>query len=159
MFLATCKSQFMSCIHAFSKSPLHGRDQQFSMHAPCLCEGLAHCNNHQCSHSTVSSITAFSTSIFAQIVCQVRFKKRDDAKPGLRAMHAVCPAMLAQLAFDLKKMSISLWPLLAGCMQLPLLLVQGFVLWAKLNSSTHWRKIEQPSTFKQNNTFFWRVYS
>ncbi len=33
-------------------------------------------------------------------------------------MHAVCPAMLEPLAFDLKK-SISLWPLRAGCMQLP----------------------------------------
>lgn len=34
-------------------------------------------------------------------------------------MHAVCPAMLGPLAFDLKKTSISLWPLIAGCMQMP----------------------------------------
>lgn len=40
-------------------------------------------------------------------------------------MHAVCPVMLGPLAFDLKKTSISLWPLIAGRPQ-PLLLVQGF---------------------------------
>lgn len=33
-------------------------------------------------------------------------------------MHAVCPAMLGPLAFDLKK-KFTLWPLKAGCMQLP----------------------------------------
>lgn len=88
------------------------------MHAPCLYEGLARCNNHKGSHSAVGSITTFFTPIFAQRVCQVKEKKRNNAKPGLGAMHAVCPAMLGPLAFDLKK-SISLWPLIAGCMQLP----------------------------------------
>lgn len=29
-------------------------------------------------------------------------------------MHAVCPAMLGPLAFNLKKTSISMWPLIAG---------------------------------------------
>lgn len=33
-------------------------------------------------------------------------------------MHAVCPAMLGPLAFYLTKTSISLWPLIAGGMQL-----------------------------------------
>lgn len=35
-------------------------------------------------------------------------------------MHAVCPAVLGPLAFDLEKGVIhSLWPSIAGCTQLP----------------------------------------
>lgn len=99
-----------SLCHIFTHSWLRDCVQQFSMH------GLADCNNHQGSHSAVGSITTFFTSIFPKRV-QVKGKKRNNAKPGLRAMHAVCPAMLGPLAFDLT--SISLWPLIAGCMQLP----------------------------------------
>lgn len=64
----------ITCIHSFIKSSLHGCNRHFSMHAPCLYEGLAHCNNHQVSHSAVGSITTSFTSIFAQRVCQVKEK-------------------------------------------------------------------------------------
>lgn len=82
-------------------------------------ENWPHCNNHQRKHLAVSPITTFFTSIFAQIVRQVT-EKRNNATPVLRAMHAVCPGLLALIAFDLKKEDyFSFVAIKAGCMQLP----------------------------------------
>jgi len=53
---------------------------------------------------TLSTITTFFLiHLCTKIMSGKRGKKRNNAKPGLRAMHAVCPAMLGPLAFDLKK--------------------------------------------------------
>lgn len=73
--------------------------------------------------ATVIKVQTSFSLIFAQKECQVKANKISNATPGLGAMHAICPAMLGSLAFDekkdvRKKTSISLWPLIASCMQL-----------------------------------------